>query len=44
MSAALGISRQAVGQRLQAAQWSVEEAAIPTLGRLLARADRVASR
>jgi hypothetical protein len=39
----LGISRQAVGQRLQAAQWWVEEAVRPTLVRLLARADRVAS-
>ncbi len=39
----LGISRQAVGQRLQAAAWSVEEAARPTLVRLLARADRAAS-
>ena len=44
VSAALGITRQAVGQRLQAAQWSVEEATIPTLGRLLARAEQVASR
>jgi hypothetical protein len=40
---ALGISRQAVGQRLQAAQWSLEEAVQPTLARLLARADRAAS-
>jgi hypothetical protein len=39
----LGISRQAVGQRLQAAHWSVEEAVRPTLVRLLARADRAAS-
>jgi hypothetical protein len=39
----LGISRQAVGQRLQAAQWSAEEAARPTLMRLLGRADRAAS-
>jgi SatD family (SatD) len=39
----LRISRQAVGQRLQAAQWSVEEAARPTLVRLLTRADRAAS-
>ena len=44
VSATLGITRQAVGQRLQAAQWSVEEATIPTLGRLLARAEQVASR
>ena len=39
----LGISRQAVGQRLQAAQWSVEEGVRPTLARLLTRADRAAS-
>jgi hypothetical protein len=39
----LGISRQAVGQRLQAAQWSVEEAVRPTLVRLLARANQAAS-
>ena len=39
----LGISRQAVGQRLQAAHWSVEEAVRPTLIRLLTRADRAAS-
>ena len=39
----LGISRQAVGQRLRAAQWSVEEAIHPTLVRLLTRADRAAS-
>jgi hypothetical protein len=38
----LGISRQAVGQRLHAAQWSLEEAVRPTLVRLLARADRAA--
>jgi hypothetical protein len=39
----LGISRQAVGQRLQAASWSVEEAVRPTLVRLLTRADRAAT-
>ena len=39
----LGISRQAVGQRLQAAAWTAEEAVRPTLVRLLARADRAAS-
>ncbi len=39
----LGISRQAVSQRLQAADWSAEEAALPTLGRLLQRADRAAT-
>ena len=31
VAGALGISRQAVGQRLQAAQWAVEEAVRPTL-------------
>lgn len=39
----LGISRQAVGQRLQVAEWSVEEAVRPTLARLLTRADGAAS-
>jgi hypothetical protein len=39
----LGITRQAVGQRLQAALWSAEEAVKPTLVRLLAQADRAAS-
>jgi hypothetical protein len=39
----LDISRQAVSQRLLTAQWSLEEAARPTLARLLARADRAAS-
>ena len=38
----LGISRQAVGQRLQAASWAVEQRALPTLARLLERADAVA--
>jgi hypothetical protein len=38
----LQISRQAVGQRLQAAQWGLEEAASPTLARLLRRAERSA--
>jgi hypothetical protein len=39
----LGISRQAVGQRLQAAHADLEAAVRPTLARLLARADRAAS-
>ena len=42
-AARLGITRQAVSQRLQTAHWSTEQAAVATLGRLLARADRVAS-
>ena len=39
----LGVTRQAVSQRLQTAHWSTEQAAVATLGRLLARADRAAS-
>ena len=39
----LRISRQAVGQRLQAAHWDLEAAIRPTLARLLARADQAAS-
>lgn len=35
----LGVSRQAVGQRLQAAGWVLEQRALPTLARLLDRAD-----
>lgn len=35
----LDISRQAVGQRLQAAQWATESDAVPVMARLLARAD-----
>ncbi len=42
-AARLGITRQAVSQRLQTAHWSTEQAAVATLGRLLARADRVSS-
>lgn len=38
----LGVSRQAVGQRLQAAGWAVEHRALPTLARLLERTDVVA--
>ncbi|MCW2810317.1 MAG: hypothetical protein JWP61_775 [Friedmanniella sp.] len=41
-AARLGISRQAVGQRLHAAQWGLEQAAVPGLGRLLTRADLAA--
>jgi hypothetical protein len=39
----LRITRQAVGQRLQAAHWDLEIAIRPTLRRLLTRADRAAS-
>ena len=39
----LKISRQAVGQRLQAARWDLEVAIRPTLVRMLARADRSAA-
>jgi hypothetical protein len=42
-AAQLHISRQAVGQRVQAAQWTLEQAAEPTLARLLDRADRAVS-
>jgi hypothetical protein len=38
----LSVSRQAVQQRLRAAGWAVEEAARPTLVRLLARSEVVA--
>jgi hypothetical protein len=43
VAARLGVSRQAVGQRLQAASWAVEQRARPTLARLLDRADASAS-
>ena len=36
----LGISRQAVGQRAQAAQWALDREVVPTLARLLGRAER----
>lgn len=42
IAAKLGISRQAVGQRLVAAHWQVERRARATLVRLLARADATA--
>ena len=38
----LGVSRQAVGQRLQAAGWALEQRTLPTLARLLERADATA--
>lgn len=38
----LGISRQALSQRLQAAHWSLDREARPALARLLARAERAA--
>lgn len=40
----LGISRQAVQQRLRVAGWALEEATRPTLVRLLDRAERAAGR
>jgi hypothetical protein len=40
---ALGITRQALSQRLQAAHWSLDREARPVLVRLLARAERAAS-
>ncbi len=39
----LGISRQAVGQRLQAASWALERRTVPVLARLLDRADAAAA-
>ena len=38
----LGVTRQAVGQRLQAAGWAIEQRALPAVVRLLERADAVA--
>lgn len=43
IAAELGVSRQAVGQRLAAAHWSTEQAAVPVIVRLLARAELAAS-
>jgi hypothetical protein len=43
VAAQLGVSRQAVGQRLQAAAWTVEQRARATLVRLLDRADAAAA-
>jgi hypothetical protein len=42
-AAALDVSRQAVGQRLKAAEWAAESSAIPTLTRLLERAETSAT-
>lgn len=42
-AARLGVTRQAVSQRLLTAHWSTEQAAVATLSRLLGRADRVAT-
>jgi hypothetical protein len=39
----LGVTRQAVGQRLQAAGWALEQRALPTLARLLDRVDTAAA-
>lgn len=39
----LHISRQAVGQRLQAAHWSIENDSVPVLARLLAQAEGVST-
>jgi hypothetical protein len=36
----LGVTRQAVGQRLHAAGWALEQRTLPTLARLLERADQ----
>ncbi|MDN5804810.1 MAG: SatD family protein, partial [Microlunatus sp.] len=39
----LGVSRQAVNQRLQTARWSLDVEARPVAARLLARAERIAT-
>lgn len=39
----LGISRQAVNQRLQAAQWSLDARSRPVAARLLARSEQIAT-
>lgn len=39
----LGISRQAVNQRLQATQWSLDARSRPVAARLLARAEQIAT-
>jgi predicted transcriptional regulator len=41
-AAELGISRQAVGQRLAAGSWDLERELRPTAARLLARAETAA--
>jgi len=43
VAAKLGITRQAVGQRLAAAHWREEQAARPVLRRMLDRADRMSA-
>lgn len=43
IGAELGISRQAVNQRLQAAQWTLDARSRPVAARLLARAEQLAS-
>jgi hypothetical protein len=43
VAAKLGITRQAVGQRLAAAHWREEQAARPVLRRLLERAEQASS-
>ena len=40
----LGVSRQAVGQRLQAAHWTLEREALPVVARLLERSESIAGR
>lgn len=39
----LGITRQAVGQRLRAAGWAVERDTVPVVARMLERAERAAT-
>jgi hypothetical protein len=39
----LGISRQALSQRLRAASWALEQRTLPVLARLLTRADEAAT-
>ena len=43
IAAKLGVTRQAIGQRLAAAHWREEQAARPVVGRLLERADRASA-
>lgn len=40
-AARLSITRQALGQRAQAAHWALEQAAVPTLVRLLGRTEQL---
>lgn len=39
----LGVTRQAVNQRLQAAQWTLDQRSRPVAARLLARAEQIAT-